>query len=100
LAPTRDLVAELNTRARHDRLDRSVRPATSPCDTERGFTSRSDTRVVVDLADGTQASTGDVILTRRNDRRLRSGPTDWVKNGDRWVVRNVHHDGAMSARRL
>jgi hypothetical protein len=30
---------------------------------------------------GNWASVGDVIITRRNDRRLRLSGTDWVKNG-------------------
>ena len=68
LAPTRDLVAELNRRARAHRLDHS--PATSE----------------VSLADGNRASVGDVIITRSNDRRLRLTATDWVKNGDRWTI--------------
>ena len=41
------------------------------------------------LADGNQASVGDAILTRRNDRRLGVSGTDWVKNGDRWTVTAV-----------
>ena len=53
LAPTRELVAELNRRARDHRLDHS------PTSSE------------VRLADGNQASVGDVIITRSNDRRLR-----------------------------
>ena len=61
LAPTREHVAELNRRARAHRLDRSE--ATSG----------------VLLADGNQASVGDVIITRSNDRRLRLTATDWVK---------------------
>jgi ATP-dependent exoDNAse (exonuclease V) alpha subunit len=48
IAPTRQLVAELNRRARTHRLDHS--PATSE----------------VSLADGNQASIGDVIITRTN----------------------------------
>ena len=47
LAPTRELVAELNRRARDHRLDHVTRP-----DAE------------VRLADGNQASVGDVIITR------------------------------------
>ena len=27
-----------------------------------------------------------MIITRRNDRRLRLTATDWVNNGDRWTV--------------
>jgi conjugative relaxase-like TrwC/TraI family protein len=71
LAPTRELVAELNRRARAHRLDHS--PAGSE----------------VPLADGNQASVGDVIITRRNDRRLRLTATDWVRNGDRWTITRI-----------
>jgi ATP-dependent exoDNAse (exonuclease V) alpha subunit len=66
VAPTRELVADMNRRARDHRLDHS--PASSE----------------VHLADGNQASVGDVIITRSNDRRLRLTATDWVRNGDRW----------------
>ena len=75
LAPTRDLVAQLNQRARTHRLA-GVRPAEE-----------------VQLADGNQASVGDVIITRRNDRRLRIGTTDWVKNGDRWTIHTLTNHG-------
>ena len=53
LAPTRELVADLNHRARTHRL------GGTPAGRE------------VQLADGNQASVGDVIITRSNDRRLR-----------------------------
>ena len=71
LAPTCELVTSLNTRARTARLggDAPGREVT--------------------LADGTHASTGDVVITRRNDRRLGVGRTDWVKNGDRWMITAV-----------
>jgi hypothetical protein len=36
-----------------------------------------------------------VIITRRNDRRLRISATDWVKNGDRWTILRVAQDGAL-----
>ena len=71
IAPTRQLVAELNRRARAHRLDHS--------------TATSEVR----LADGNWASVGDVIITRRNDRRLRLSGTDWVKNGDRWMITRI-----------
>jgi conjugative relaxase-like TrwC/TraI family protein len=80
LAPTRDLVAELNARARAHRLDQS--PAVSE----------------VSLADGNRASVGDVIITRRNDRRLRLSATDWVKNGDRWTITHVGQQGDLTVR--
>lgn len=79
LAPTHDLVTELNQLARTDRL--------------AGMTSHPD----VELADGNRASIGDTIRTRRNDRRLAISPTDWVKNGDRWTVTGVH-GGSLTAR--
>ena len=80
LAPTRDLVAELNARARAHRLDHT--PAASE----------------VSLADGNQASVGDVIITRSNDRRLRLTATDWVKNGDRWTITHVGRHGDLTVR--
>jgi hypothetical protein len=52
----------------------------------------------VALADGNQASVGDVIITRSNDRRLRLTATDWVKNGDRWTIRRVGKQGALTVR--
>ncbi|GAB3261426.1 MobF family relaxase [Nocardioides dilutus] len=79
LAPTRDIVAELNARARAVRLN--------------GTTPRTE----VALRDGNQASVGDTIITRHNDRRLGLSGTDWVKNGDRWTVTGVHA-GALTVR--
>jgi DNA primase catalytic core len=86
LAPTRELVAELNTRARNDRLAADPNAA-GPAANHRA----------VRLTDGTLASAGDVIVTRRNDRKLRITKTDWVKNGDRWTVVQTHTDGSITA---
>ena len=80
LAPTRQLVAELNRRARDHRLDYT--PTTSE----------------VRLADGNQASVGDVIITRSNDRRLRLTATDWVRNGDRWTITRIGRSGDLTVR--
>jgi conjugative relaxase-like TrwC/TraI family protein len=81
IAPTRHLVAELNRHARAHRLDHS--PATS----------------AVSLADGNQASVGDVIITRTNDRRLRlTATTDWVKNGDRWTITALNEYDDLTVR--
>lgn len=49
----------------------------------------------VELAEGARASTGDIVITRGNDRRLRSLNGDWVRNGDRWLVLDVRRDGLM-----
>ena len=84
LAPTRDLVAVLNDRARTDRL-----LAESPT------VGRE-----VTLADGNRASTGDTIVTRANERRLVISASDWVKNGDRWTVTKVHRNGALDVQHL
>ncbi len=84
LAPTRELVAELNTRARGDRLAASNDPV--------GPT--------VVLSDGLQASVGDIVRTRTNDRRNPLSQTDWVRNGDRWTVEDVTADGALLVRHL
>ncbi len=80
LAPTRELVRALNQQARDHRL-----ASTTP--------GRQ-----VDLADGNQASVGDLIITRRNDRRLRITATDWVKNGDRWTILNLTRTGGLRVR--
>jgi len=80
LAATRDTVRELNQRARKDRLE----PTGQPPGRE------------VALADGTRASAGDTVITRRNDRSRRGADGSWVKNGDRWHVLAVHPDGAVS----
>lgn len=79
LAPTHELVRQLNERARSARL---------------GDTVAGDE---VQLRDRTSASVGDVVLTRRNDRRLGVSGTDWVENGDRWTVAGIQN-GALIVR--
>ena len=51
-----------------------------------------------ELHDGTHAAAGDIIITRRNDRRLLAG-RGWVRNGDRWNVVDVRRDRSMLVRR-
>jgi conjugative relaxase-like TrwC/TraI family protein len=80
LAPTRELVADLNRRARDHRLG-SASPGQQ-----------------VELSDGSQASVGDVIITRSNNRRLRLSTTDWVKNGDRWSITHIGRYGDLDVR--
>ncbi len=83
LAANRDTVAELNSRAQHDR--RAVGSA------EAGG---------VPIADGGSAGRGDVIVTRRNDRRLRLSAGGHVRNGALWHVVTAHADGSVDARAL
>jgi DNA primase catalytic core len=96
LAPTRELATELNVRARNDRLtaleDEQGRTASGPRPDRRHETR--GTREAL-LADGSAASAGDTIITRRNNRDLRTTVTDWVKNGDRWTVTTAHTTGAL-----
>ena len=81
IADSNESVTMLNTRARTDLiLDGLVRGARE-----------------ADLHDGTQAASGDIVITRRNDRRLRAGGS-WVRNGDRWRVLDVRTDGSLLVR--
>ena len=52
--------------------------------------------IEVNLADGTQASEGDLVITRHNDRRLRTLRGGWVRNGDRWT-RHPRPQGRLDA---
>lgn len=80
LAPTNPLVAELNERARADRLRLFPAEQVGP---------------TVTLGDKLTASAGDWITTRENARWLRTGDRTWVKNGHRWVIRAVNEDGSL-----
>ena len=51
----------------------------------------------IHLNDGSLAGVGDTIITRRNDRRMRSG-SSWVRNGDRWKITKVRDDGSITIR--
>ncbi|WP_460817521.1 MobF family relaxase [Microbacterium petrolearium] len=82
IAETNETVTVLNSRARDDRI--------------------LDGHVAADgvrLRDGTRAGTGDIIITRKNDRRLTTGGASWVKNGDRWRVTEHHDDGSLTIAR-
>lgn len=83
IAETTEAVMGLNLRARLDRiLSGDVHPEQA-----------------VRLHDLTEASEGDTIVTRRNQRRLRTGRR-WVKNGDLWRVIDAHDDGSLTVRRV
>lgn len=82
IAATIDTVTDLNTRAR---LDRIMAGHVAPTGEVR-------------LHDSTDASKGDLVITRRNNRRLVAG-RGWVKNGDLWQVTKTHDDGSITVRR-
>jgi conjugative relaxase-like TrwC/TraI family protein len=74
-------VAELNLRARSDRV--AAGDVTAAC--------------IGIAADGV-AGVGDRIISRENNRRLTAG-RGWVKNGDAWIVRDINRDGSLTVQR-
>jgi len=54
----------------------------------------------IELGDGTHASIGDIVITRRNERTLRTASGGWVKNGDRWRIADIRRDGSVVVDRL
>jgi conjugative relaxase-like TrwC/TraI family protein len=71
-------VAALNHRARTDRVAAGL----------------VDDTTTVRLADGLDAGAGDVVVTRRNDRRLATTAGGHVRNGTRWTLNAVNSDGS------
>ncbi len=84
IVETREDVAALNTRARADLiLDGTLTPSRE-----------------VALNDGTIAGIGDTVITRLNNRRLRTASgRDWVRNGDIWTITAVDDDGTITIAR-
>ncbi|MEV6350274.1 MobF family relaxase [Actinoplanes sp. NPDC051851] len=80
IAPTNDDTRRLNDRARADRIAAGDVDAAG-----------------IPLHDGTHAGRGDLVVTRRNESRLRlfSG-RDMVLNGDVWRVEQTHRDGSLT----
>jgi conjugative relaxase-like TrwC/TraI family protein len=82
IADTNAAVAELNTRARADRVT-------------WGLVDEQGVR----LHDGTVAGVGDRIVSRQIDRTLRTSAHSWVKNGDHWIVVRRFGDGSLAVQR-
>ena len=84
IAETHEDVSALNRRARADLiLDGTLTPSRE-----------------VELSDGTTAGIGDTIITRLNNRRLRTASgRDWVRNGDIWTITGVGDDGTLTIRK-
>ncbi|MFD0997438.1 ATP-binding domain-containing protein [Pseudoclavibacter chungangensis] len=82
IAANGEAVSELNQRARTDLIEAGRVEADG-----------------VPLHDGTAAGVRDLVVTRRNERRLSTG-WSWVKNGDRWQVTRRFEDGSLAVRRL
>jgi conjugative relaxase-like TrwC/TraI family protein len=82
IASSNDDVAELSARARRSRV-------------EAGDVDEHG----VPLRTGARAGRGDLVVTRRNDRKLTvQHGRDWVKNGDLWTVTKVRSDGSLIVR--
>lgn len=81
IAPTNEVVDRLNDIARDWRI-------------EKGWVDPDRT---VPVAGDTVVSPGDRIVTRENERRLRTDHDRWVKNGDTWQVIDVTDTGDIIA---
>lgn len=81
VADTGEAVGALNRRARAELILSGV----------------VDASAEAPLHDETAASVGDIVITRKNDRRLRSG-SNWVRNGSRWRVIAIRRDGSLRVR--
>lgn len=80
IAPTNDDTRQLNDRSRADRIAAGKVEATG-----------------IALHDGTRAGLGDIIVTRKNESRLRlRNGRDMVLNGDVWQVEKRHRDGSLT----
>jgi hypothetical protein len=88
LAPTNDTVAALNARARHDRL------IAAAVKDDVGAAGEQE----VLLADGLNASVGDLVCSRRNARQLSLTGSDYVRNGYRWIVEDITAAGDVAVR--
>ena len=84
IAPDADTVTALNTRAHTDR--QAIGHVTGPVITlDHPATGHRG-----------QVGAGDRIVTRRNNRQLRTPGGGHVRNGDLWTITHVHPDGALS----
>ncbi len=69
-------VTAINTHIQHHRMQAGeLDPATA-------------TRI-----DGDWAMVGDIVVTRRNNRQLRTSTGDGVRNRERWTITHTHPDG-------
>ncbi|HEY5148879.1 MAG TPA: MobF family relaxase, partial [Mycobacterium sp.] len=81
IAPTLEMVADLNARARTDRI------------TAAGGVAGPE----LVLPNGERVSAGDTVITKRNKRTLSMGGTDFVRNNYRWTVNKINADGSLLA---
>ncbi|HSM45235.1 MAG TPA: AAA family ATPase, partial [Acidimicrobiia bacterium] len=82
MANTTDTVHRLNELAQQTRIE-----AGELDPSQRGLQVGDHQRLLV----------GDEVVTRRNDRRLRTHLGIMVKNRNHWTVNAIHHDGSVTA---
>jgi len=80
MANSSDTVARLNRLAQHTRIRAGDLDPTAP------RLRVGDERLLV----------GDEVVTRRNDRRLRTDQGLMVKNRDHWTIANIHADRSVT----
>jgi len=78
----------------------AVRALNERARAERLILDGADDSREIRLTDGTRASVGDIVITRRNDRTLRILRGIWVKNGDRWRITDIRRGGSLVVHRL
>lgn len=79
---------------------RAVHQLNARARAERILAREDDAGREVALTAGTHASVGDLVITRKNDRRLRALNGGWARNGDRWIVTDVRPDDSIVVRRV
>ncbi len=77
----------------------SVRMLNQRARAERILDGETDAGRDAAVADDLRVSAGDLVISRLNDRHLRTDHRDWVRNGDRWRVEHVGRDGSLEVRR-
>ncbi|MFV2074315.1 MAG: MobF family relaxase, partial [Thermoanaerobaculales bacterium] len=80
MANSTDTVTRLNRLAQHTRIE------TGELDTDGPSLQVGDYSMLI----------GDEVVTRRNDRRLRTDREQMVKNRDHWTITNIHYDGGVT----
>jgi hypothetical protein len=74
-----------DTANRLNQLAQQVRIEAGELDPKRGL-----------RAGGQKLLVGDEVVTRRNDRRLRTHLGIMIKNRNRWTITAIHHDGSIT----
>jgi conjugative relaxase-like TrwC/TraI family protein len=80
MANNTDTVTRLNTLAQQTRIE----------------AGELDPRAIRRRVGDVSLRVGDEVVTRRNDRRLRTDRGLMVKNRDHWTITNIHRDGSIT----